>query len=135
MGKAITAAIIAIALAIAPASAQIVDGAHLRHVCLTKAIGEQASCAGFISGVVDATMRQRQFCIPDTVPPEEVIRRVTDYIGRNRLQIGSLPGEQQVTLGLKAIWPCTNGPQVAAASSKPPWVLAGCYFGAVRVPC
>ena len=88
--------------------AQIVDDQHLRHVCLTRQPGEQAACAGYIVGIADASRTANQFCIPKTVSPAKVIDEVRKYIAKNP---SHLPADEQVTLGLRTNWPCTDEAQ------------------------
>jgi hypothetical protein len=106
------------------ANAQIVDDAHLRHVCLTKQPGEQAACAGYVMGVIDTSARPHPFCIPQTLPPETVVNRVEEYIARNP---NHLPGAEQVTLALKAVWPCTTrAPQISIQVPLPNCMFCYC---------
>ena len=147
LSNAALSTVVISALAGTPADAQIVDGQHLQQTCSSDQLEQQAACAGFISGTLDSTQRFHQFCIPPRISPKEVLGRTVDYLRGNARQIGGLPGDQQVTLALKAIWPCTHSEGLIAGlpairipipvpqQQLEPWVLPGCYFGGRRVPC
>lgn len=96
------------------------SGQYLLQVCASDKNGRELSpgshiaCQGYIAGIIDyhsllktlGTAPGIDFCIPETVGLNEIQKRVTAYLFRNKHQQGPFIASPAVALALHQAYPC-----------------------------
>ena len=111
MRRVLAAALVAAALASAPAQAGFLGGEDLYGHCTAASIAEQYICAAYIMGAVDATQHllakgdPGRACIPDGASAQKTVDAIIDYIKTDKDRRDS-PAEILVGHALRTLYPC-----------------------------
>ena len=84
----------------------ILPGDKFQDGCFSHNQLDQAACAGFIGGTVDAYLATGDFCLSADVTPQNIVPRVVGFIHQHSAEYRRMTGTWQIVMALRRMYPC-----------------------------